>query len=100
MIRLALTPSLLLGIGDGAVQPADHGRKRDAARRVALRIEEHLDMPDIVGVRALQIGESQIVEILLGEQHRHALIIDVEKILQVAKLIGLPHRLDRFDSAA
>jgi hypothetical protein len=52
---------------------------------VSLRIEEHLDVADIVGARALQIGPSKIVEILLGDQDRHALIIDVEKVLQVAK---------------
>ena len=98
MIRLCLYAELLLGIGDGAGKPADHRIKRHPARRVALRIEEHLDVPDIVGMGALQVGESQIVEIPLGEQHRHALIIDVEKVLKVAKLIGLPHRLDRVEA--
>ena len=97
-MRLAFTPNCFSASVDGAVQPADHRVKRHAARRVALRIEKHLDMPDIVGVGALQIGESQIVEILLGEQHRHALIIDVEKVLQVAKLIGLAHRFDRVEA--
>ena len=87
---------LPLGVDDGAVQAADHGGEGDAAGGVALRIEEHFDVAHIVGMRALQIGERQIVEILLGDQHRHALIIDVEKILQVAKPVGLAHRVDRF----
>ena len=77
------------------MQAADHRGKCDPARGVSLRVEEHLDMPDIVGVRALQISPGEIVEILLGDQHRHALIVDVEEILQVAKLIRLAQRLDR-----
>jgi hypothetical protein len=86
-----LSPS----IGYGAGQPFDHGRERDAAGRVALRVEEHLDVADIVGVRALEIGEGKVVEILLRDQHRHAEVVDVEKILQVAEAIRLPHRVDR-----
>ena len=62
---------------------------------MTLWVEEHLDVPHIVGARALQIGESQIVEILLRDQHGHALIIDVEKILQVAKPVGLAQRFNR-----
>ncbi len=93
-------PNCRFGVADGAPQSADHGIESHAAGSVALRIEKHLHMPDIVGMRALQIGEGQVVEILLGEQHRHALIIDVEKVLQIAKLVGLAHRLDRVRSAA
>ena len=76
-------------IDDGAVQAADHRGKCDPARGVSLRVEEHLDMPDIVFARALQISPGEIVEVLLGDQHRHALIVDVEEILQVAKLVRL-----------
>ena len=50
---------------------------------MALRVEKHFDVPHIVGVRALEIGPGEIVEILFRDQHGHALIIDVEKILQV-----------------
>ncbi len=48
-------------------------------------------MAHIVGVSALQIGHRQVKKILLVQQHRHALIIDIEKILQVRKFIGLPY---------
>ena len=85
----------LFGIVDRAMQAVDHGGEGDAARGVALRIEEHFDMHEIVGARPLQIGPGQIVEILLRDQHRHALIIDVEEILQVRELIGPAQRLDR-----
>jgi hypothetical protein len=62
---------------------------------VALRVEEHLDVADVVGVRALEIGPGKVVEIPLRDQHGHALIVNVEKVLQVAEPIRLPHRLDR-----
>ncbi len=86
---------LLRGVDRGAVETRDHGRERDAARRMPLRVEEHLDVADIVGVRAFQVRPGQIVEILLRDQHRHALIVEVEKILQVAEPVGLAQRLDR-----
>jgi EAL domain-containing protein (putative c-di-GMP-specific phosphodiesterase class I) len=63
---------------------------------VALRVEEHLDMPDIVGVRAFEVGPGQIIEILLRDEHGHGLIVDVEKVLQVAEPVRLPQRLDRW----
>jgi hypothetical protein len=47
------------GVGDGATQTFDDGRERDAARCVALRVEEHLDVAHVVGVRALEIGPRQ-----------------------------------------
>ena len=87
---------LALRIGDGAIKPVDHGGEGNAASSVALRIEEHFHVPDIVGMRPLQVGEGQVVEILLGDQDRHALIIDVEKILQVAEPVSLAHRVHRF----
>ena len=83
------------GIGNGAAKTFDHGRERDAAGGVALRVEEHFDVADVVGVGALEIGEGKVVEILLRHQHRHAEVVDVEEILQVAEPIRLPHRVDR-----
>src|SRR5262245_54654079 len=48
-----------------------------------------------LSARAREIGAGKVVEILLRDQHRHAEVVDVEKILQVAEPIGLPHRVDR-----
>ena len=81
--------------GDRARKAVHHGREGDAARRVALRIEEHLDMAHIVGLRALEIRPGEIEEVLLGDEHRHALVVDVEKVLQLRELIGAAQRLDR-----
>ncbi len=84
------------GVADGAMQPADHGCKGDAARSVTLRVEEHLDVADIVSMGPLQIGECQVVKVLLGDEHRHAPIVEVEKVLEVTELIGLPQRFNEF----
>lgn len=59
-----------------------------------LRIEEDLDMADMVGMRALEIGPGQVIKILLLEQHAHTLIIDVKKVLQITEIIGLSDLLD------
>ena len=48
MIRRGPEVELRSRIGAGAVEAVDHGLERDAARRVSLRIEEHLDIADVV----------------------------------------------------
>jgi len=83
MIKLACTPSSRPASTMARCRPPITVAKATAAGGVTLRIEEHLDVPDIVGTGALQIGPRQIVEILVGDQYRHALVIDVEKILQM-----------------
>ena len=48
-----------------------------------LRVKEHFHMAHIVSRRALQVGPCEIVKVLLVQQNRHALVIDVEEFLQV-----------------
>ena len=62
---------------------------------MALRIEEDLDMAHRIGFGAAQIGIGQVVKIGLGLQDRHALIIDIEKILQIAETVSFPYSLYR-----
>jgi len=65
---------------------------------MGLRIEENFDMPDIVGRDPFKIRPCEIVEVLLVPQDRHALIIDVKKLLKVRERIGrsgLVQRLER-----
>src|ERR1700730_13279017 len=93
--QACLYAELSPGIGNGAGEAFDHGRERDAAAGVDLRIEEHLDVADVFGVGAREIVPGEVVEILLRDQHRHALIVEVEEILQVAEPISLPHGVDR-----
>ena len=72
----------------------DHG-EGDGARGVALGVEEHLHMPGPVGVHAVQIGLGHVEEVLLGAQNVHALIVDVQKVLQVGEVVSRTHFLDR-----
>src|SRR3546814_1439839 len=68
---------------------------RDAAHRVRLWIEENFCMNDIIRRSPVKIGQRQIAKILFRPQHIGALIIDIEKILQVGKAVGGPHFLHR-----
>ena len=43
---------------------------------------------------AIEIGGAEVAEIRLGAQHAGALVIDVEKVLQVGEAVGAPHLLD------
>ena len=77
-----------LGLGAGALQAVEHGLEGDAARGVGLRVEEQLGMDDIVVVRALEVGDGEIEEVLLVDQRRRAGVIQVEKALQVGEGVG------------
>ena len=63
-----------------------------------LGIEEHLGVPAAIGVEPGEIGEREILEILLGLEDVGALVADVEKVLEVGEGVGLAdflHRLER-----
>ena len=49
---------------------------------MSLRIEENLDMRDVLARDFLQISESQIKEILPRSQYGHPGVIKVKKFLQ------------------
>src|SRR4051812_47089730 len=93
--QAGLDAELSTGVDDGAVEAFNYSREGDTAGRVSLRIEEHLDMPDVVGVGAFEIGPGKVIEILFRDQHGHPLVVEVEKILQVSKLIGITQRVHR-----
>ena len=52
-----------LGLVHAGEQAAHHRVERDAAVGVGLRIEEDLGMDDVVGRRAVEIGEGEVAEI-------------------------------------
>src|SRR3546814_19658233 len=51
-------------------------------------------MADIVGAGAGEIGGGEVVKVLLCAEDAHALIIDVEEILEVREGVGGAHVLD------
>ena len=88
--RGAHAPFLLCRVA-GTPNTAYHRVKRHAARRVGLRVEEDFAVHHIVFAAFLQIGIRQIEKILLVPQHRRACIINIQKRLQVVKLVGGAH---------
>ena len=75
-------------------QALDHDGEGHAPVGVGLGVEEDLGVAHIVGGGALEIGEGQILEVLTGQQHGRARVIDVEEVLQVREVIGRAHGLD------
>src|SRR5262245_1470985 len=94
MIRLASTPSLRPASAMARVRPSTTVANA-TPRPVWPCGSKNISTWRTLSACAREIGEGKVVEILLGDQHRHALIVDVEEILQVAEPIRLPHRVDR-----
>ena len=61
---------------------------------MGLRVEEYLGMAHIVGRRALEIGEGQILEVPARQEDVGPGVVDVEEVLQVGEVIGRAHRFD------
>ena len=85
---------LRLGPGHAGQQAVGDDREGDAPVRVGLGIEEDLGVPDIVRRGAAEVGEGEVVEVLLRLQHGGPGVIDVEEVLQVGEGVGRAHRLD------
>lgn len=80
------------GVVQGARQAADHGVEGDAARGVRLRVEEDLRVAHVLGVGLGRVGRRQVVEVLLGTEHGHALVVDGEEAGQVVEVVRGPQR--------
>jgi hypothetical protein len=55
---------------------------------MSLGIEEYLGAAHILGRGFLQVGPGQVVEIALVEKHLSAFVINVQKGLEIAKVVG------------
>ena len=77
-----------LRIDAGAVQSVDNRFHADPARRVRLRIEKKLGMRHVVCSSAGEISHRHVMEILLGDQHAGAGVVDVQKALQIGEGIS------------
>ncbi len=85
-----IAPPLVERVG----QSGEHRVERHASVGMRLRIEEYLDMRDVLGRDFLQISESQIKKILPRSQHGHPGVIEVKKFLQRIEAVSIPDRLD------
>ena len=57
----------------------------NAAIGVGLRVEERLDVDDVLRLALLQVGPGQVVEVLLGAQHVGAGVVEVEEFCRLLK---------------
>ena len=65
------------------MQPIDHHVKGNSPVRVGLGVKEYLGHIDIVDAGLAEILVHQVIEILLLQQDRAGLVVQVKKILQV-----------------
>ena len=89
---------LALGLLHPGSEAVDGDGEWQAAVGMELGIEEHLGVPAAIGVEPGEIGEREILEILLGLEDVGSLVADVEKVLEVGEGVGLAdfiHRLER-----
>jgi hypothetical protein len=91
MISLDVIPPRLV---ERVGQSRQHRVEGDPAPGVTLRIEEHLDMLDVLRRHLGEIGEGEIEKVLPGPQHGHAGIVEIEKVLERVETIGVPDRID------
>ena len=79
---------LALGVVQGADDAMNDHMHGHVAGGVRLRVEEDFGVVDVVGKRARDISGRHVVEILLGEQHAGAGVIQVEERLQIVEGVG------------
>src|SRR3546814_4565973 len=62
---------------------------------MGLWVEHDFGMSHAVAVGALQIGHGHVVEVVFGDQHAGARIVQIKERLQIFELIGRAQGLDR-----
>jgi hypothetical protein len=72
----------------GAQHALHHHGQRHAAAGVALHAQEHLRMQHAVGMRAAQVVARHVMEVLRLHQHAAAVVVQVQKVLQVGEAVG------------
>ena len=85
-----LVRRLLLAARDAV----DHSGKRHTAVGMGLGIEEDLGMAHVVVSGPSEISQGQLIEVLLVPQHLHALVVQVEELLQIGKAVGRAQFVD------
>ena len=83
-----------LGVLLRAVEALDDRLERHPARRVGLGVEEHLGVDDVLGAGLPEVRHREVVEVALGEQHAHPLVVDGEERGEIVEVVCAPHLLD------
>jgi hypothetical protein len=71
----AADPQFLLAPLQGRPDTFKYGFKSHPPIRMPLRVEKDFGVHDIVIPAALQVSPCQVIKVLRGEEHRHALVI-------------------------
>ena len=87
MMSRQLTPSSVSPSRSARVMPPTTSANGTPLRHVALGIEEHLHVPGAVRRDAAHVGRRQVVEVLLGDQDRDSVEVDVQEVLEVAEAV-------------
>ncbi|CDI67906.1 Putative uncharacterized protein [Bifidobacterium animalis subsp. animalis IM386] len=90
--------------GDAEALAADHHSLKEAVEHhveiqtirayMHLRIEENLGVLDPIRVRPCEIGEHEILEVVLRLQRLHQRIVEIEERLQILEFILRPQVID------
>ena len=74
------------GVGERRPEAAEHGLQRHPVAQMRLRIAEDLRPPHPGRGGTGQVRRREVVEVLLGPEHRQVGVVDVEERLQVAEV--------------
>ncbi|KWV86725.1 hypothetical protein PFLmoz3_03809 [Pseudomonas fluorescens] len=85
---------LLLAVFKRSGDAVEHHFERHATIGVGLRVEEGFGVNHVLGFAAQQVSPGQVVEVLGRAQHIGALVIQVEKLLQVVEGVGFAQGFD------
>jgi len=87
-----------VSLGGYLLRPAqalDDRLEGDPATGVGLGIEEHLNVHESLRRRPLEVGQSQIVEVRLGQEHGHAFVVLGEERGEIVEVVGCAHLVRR-----
>ena len=75
-------------------ETVDHRAQRQTVGKMGLRVEEDLGAPHIALMRPAEVGNRQLVEVLLAAQHLQVRVMQVEERLQVSERIPRPELVE------
>jgi len=93
--QLAAQTEGSLGVLVGSEETRHDRIEADAPGRVGLRIEEDLGVDDVLRAGLAEVGHGEVVEVSLGQQDAHALVVHGEERGQIVEVVGGAHLLDR-----
>lgn len=88
----AADPQLAFPLCQRLADPPEGHLNGNAAGSVSLGVKKGFHMDHAIGGRSLQPGPGQVVEVLFSAQYIGTLVVEVQKGLEVAELVGPSQR--------